>query len=369
MLCSYNLRPANYSYLNWKMVEPNEDGTIYWHIVNFTPDQPKHKTLYAFNKAFEIWQEAFDKVPPVGRYIKLKPTSDFHEAHVRIFFMNTGVRTQKYTISDGSTYELVNNWPFDGEQGVLAHRPPNKHELHFDEAEQWSDIHKFEKQGGKWRLFVNLMAVVLHELGHIWDLNHSAIPKALMYGAYRGDVTSLHADDLNGFIRKWAPVKARIAAKIKSAAPLIQEFDSSDLLLHAFQFYGMKEVPGDDSNQQILSMIKEVFPYVSDDSKVAWCSIFMNSVAKMAGYDHSNSAMAKSWLKVGKQVEFDDRRIGDVVVFHRTRDPRFGHVGIYINDREGERVRVLGGNQQNAVNIRSYPTERIAGFRRLSKIT
>ena len=370
MLCADTLRPADYSFLNWKMIEPDTEGNIYWHIVNFTPDQPKHKTLLAFTKAFDIWQQAFDNhVMPVGRYITFKPTADFHQAHIRLFFMNPRVKQQQYKISDGTMYTLRNDWPFKGPLGVLAHRPPNKHEIHFDESERWSDIHKYEKEGNQWTLYVHLMAVALHEIGHICDLGHSTVANSLMFASYDGKKLGLAADDYNGLNRKWTPIKSKVAAFIKSKAPApIVADDSGDLITQAFKFYGLKEVDGPDSEPTIIRWIKDMFPTAVDDSKVAWCSIFMNAIAKLSGYEHTNNAMAKSWLKIGKEISWEDRDIGDVAIFNRGKDPRFGHVAMYINDRGDDLIRVLGGNQQNAVNIRSYSRSRLVGFRRLSKL-
>lgn len=362
--CSDTFKPASYRHLGWKKVEPSAEGVIYWHIVNFTKDQPEYKTLHAFTRAFEIWQEAFDRVPPVGRYITLKPTSDFHKAQVKLFFMEPQKKTQTYTISDGSTHTLQNDWPFNGPQGVLAHRPPNKHEVHFDESEEWSDIHKFEKKGEEWILFVNLMAVVLHELGHIWDIGHSDVNSALMAPIYDGKRTMITPDDFNALSHTWAPVKKKIAA---SAPPPLSS-SSNDLLATALQFYGMKEEAGPGSNDTILKWIKKYIPIADDDSKFAWCAIAMNEVCKLAGYEHTNSAMAKSFLKIGEVVEWKDRQAGDIVILNRTNDPLFGHVNIYINDREygGQPgYRGIGGNQQDAWNVRTYPISRIAGLRRL----
>lgn len=371
MLCAYNLRPANYRHLNWKMVEPDGEGYIYWHIVNFTAKQPKEKTILAFTRAFEIWQEAFDKIPPVGKYIKFKATDDYHKAHVTMFFMNPKTRKQVYKVSDGSKVTVVNNWPFDGPLGVLAHRVPNSFQLHFDESEQWSDIHKWEKSGGQWTLYVQLMAVVLHELGHMWDLDHTNVKGALMEALYDASRVIITPDDQAGLNAKWGAVKKKIAARLDKNKPALVEtpnYDASTLVSIALRFYGLKEVPGPGSNPTILGWIKEMFPSATDDSAVAWCAIFINVMAKISGYEHTNSGMAKSFLKIGLEIPFEDRQLGDIAVFHRGSNPALGHVAIYLNDYNDSMIRVLGGNQDDAVNIRAYAKTRIAGFRRLQKL-
>jgi hypothetical protein len=60
--------------------------------------------------------------------------------------------------------------------------------------------------------------------------------------------------------------------------------------------------------------------------------------------------------------------IGDVVVL--TRDTPYawaGHVGLFIRLSENkEHVFILGGNQQNSVNVSRYQASRVLGYRRLS---
>jgi len=41
-----------------------------------------------------------------------------------------------------------------------------------------------------------------------------------------------------------------------------------------------------------------------------------------------------------------------------------GHVGFYAG-RESDRVRVLGGNQDNTISIATFPAAHVLGYRRL----
>ena len=54
--------------------------------------------------------------------------------------------------------------------------------------------------------------------------------------------------------------------------------------------------------------------------------------------------------------------MGCVVVFSRTQNPASGHVALF-EEKQGSRIRVLGGNQSNQVNVTSYPEERLLGYR------
>lgn len=141
------------------------------------------------------------------------------------------------------------------------------------------------------------------------------------------------------------------------------------LLSTALKYYGQKEVDGPESNPWILRIIKKMFPSANDDSKVSWCSVFMHAICEEAGIyipKDPRSGTARSWLEFGTPIEIDKAEPGDVVIFWRESPSSWkGHVALWVNDRGNGTVRVLGGNQDNAVNIRSYGKDRILGVRRL----
>lgn len=140
------------------------------------------------------------------------------------------------------------------------------------------------------------------------------------------------------------------------------------LLQHALKYYGQFEVPGPGSNPLILQWIKEFFPDITDDSKVAWCSIFLHIIAKEAGYNLRKDGTARSWLTHGEVIQFNDAEPGDIVIFWRGSPGGWqGHVALFVNWKGDDGVRVLGGNQSDGVNIRTYQKNRILGIRRLKK--
>lgn len=136
------------------------------------------------------------------------------------------------------------------------------------------------------------------------------------------------------------------------------------------RYYGIAEVPGVGSNRMILKMIREMFPNHDDDSTIAWCSIFMHYIAREAGYyvtRGSDAGMARSWLNVGIPVDLSEAVPGDIAVFWRgSKEGSLGHVGLFINLRDPDTLRILGGNQDNAVNIRFYQRARLLGLRRIA---
>ncbi|MDB4539257.1 TIGR02594 family protein [Saprospiraceae bacterium] len=137
-------------------------------------------------------------------------------------------------------------------------------------------------------------------------------------------------------------------------------------LLHiAFGELGQKEIPGNAHNSRILEY-QEMTGLDFGTDEVAWCSIFANWVALQADLPMSNSAMARSWLEIGRKTTWPQP--GDIVVFWRKRKRGpFGHVGFFLGyTKSGKSVYCLGGNQDDEVNVQDYALDRILGFRSLT---
>ena len=131
--------------------------------------------------------------------------------------------------------------------------------------------------------------------------------------------------------------------------------------------YGITEIAGYSHHPRILKYFHEIgHEWVAND-ETAWCSAFANWIALKAGCYRSNKLNARSWLSVGQGVEVPKQ--GDVVVFWReNRSSWKGHVGFFISYSEDKKsIYVLGGNQNNKVCIKPYPTYRLLGFRSIDK--
>ena len=140
----------------------------------------------------------------------------------------------------------------------------------------------------------------------------------------------------------------------------------TDLLLAMLADYGLKEFDGPANNPEIIAMGEELGLTIEDDSTLAWCSLALNYYAKTCGYEYSNSLSARSWLQM--PIHVLKPTIGDVVVLWRENPTSWkGHVGLFIS-WDDLRVNILGGNQNNEINITSYPRGRILGIRQLHKI-
>lgn len=124
-----------------------------------------------------------------------------------------------------------------------------------------------------------------------------------------------------------------------------------------------KEKPGKESNPLILKAYNSVDglgnPEMLDDSKIPWCSCFVNYCVQAAGGRGTRSAAARSWLEWGTK---SDGVEGDVVVLRRGTSSWQGHVGFLV-EKGVLYVKVLGGNQANDVNISKYLRAQVLGYR------
>lgn len=136
------------------------------------------------------------------------------------------------------------------------------------------------------------------------------------------------------------------------------------LLNRAFSQYGIKEIVGNQDNPEVLKYF-EATGHGSLKDETAWCSAFMNWIAKESGLEISGKLTARSWLNVGEKV--DNPVIGDVVVLWReSRNSWKGHVGVYVG-KDDRYIYILGGNQSNQVKVSAYSKVRLLQYRRLKK--
>ena len=138
------------------------------------------------------------------------------------------------------------------------------------------------------------------------------------------------------------------------------------IMLVAMSQIGVRETTGEDHNPEVLKYFNDTGHSWVKDDETAWCSAFMNWVAKYALCESSGKLNARSWLTVGEWVMPDKYIEGDVCVFWReSPDSWKGHVGIYFGE-DDHMIYVLGGNQGNTVCIKPYPKSRLLSVRRLS---
>ena len=99
----------------------------------------------------------------------------------------------------------------------------------------------------------------------------------------------------------------------------------------------------------------------ADEDEVSWCSSFVNWCFKQVNIKGTNNAAARSWLNWG--TELKEPKQGCVVIYWRVApDSWQGHVG-FVDRVEAGKVYTLGGNQGDAVSIKSFPKSQVLGYR------
>ncbi len=131
-------------------------------------------------------------------------------------------------------------------------------------------------------------------------------------------------------------------------------------LKEAWKLNGIKEIKGRTHNPVIVSFFDDVGHGWVKNDEVPWCAAFVGAMLDAAGEPHTGSLAARSYLQWGIKTTRPKR--GDVVVFKRGNSTWQGHVAFYLGEQSG-RIYVLGGNQADAVNIRSYAKSKLLGYR------
>jgi uncharacterized protein (TIGR02594 family) len=123
---------------------------------------------------------------------------------------------------------------------------------------------------------------------------------------------------------------------------------------------GVKERPGSGNNPRVVEYLNstDLDSDSASSDETPWCSAFVNWCVERSGNEGTNSAWARSWLDWGRRTE--EPVPGCIVVF--SRGANSGHVAFYVS-RDGDSIRVLGGNQSDQVCEASYPKSRLLGYR------
>jgi uncharacterized protein (TIGR02594 family) len=138
------------------------------------------------------------------------------------------------------------------------------------------------------------------------------------------------------------------------------------MFLRAMDFYGLAEIVGEEDNPDIVKFFHDIGATYVNDDETAWCSAFVNWIAMDCDCERTSKLDARSWLNIGRETKYP--ALGDIVVFWRDKpDSWQGHVALFVKNIKGF-VYVIGGNQQNQVNIMPYPESRVLGYRSLNYI-
>lgn len=140
----------------------------------------------------------------------------------------------------------------------------------------------------------------------------------------------------------------------------------------AERLLGLQEVAGDEDNGFVV-WSHSLCGLGQSPDEVPWCSSWLNAIAFLLGLPRSASALARSWLIVGKEIELDQAKPGfDIVILKRGGGNQPGpdvlqapgHVGFYAG-HDNFFVDLLGGNQGDKVSVASFERSRLLSVRRL----
>ena len=130
--------------------------------------------------------------------------------------------------------------------------------------------------------------------------------------------------------------------------------------------YNMISSYSSGNNPKIMQFFHRTgFTTIKND-EVNWCAAFVNYCMEELDVAHPHSLLAKDWMKVGTPVK--EPQPGDIVVFWRGKEKGWqGHVGFFIKaDKEKNIIYVFGGNQDGAVCLKPFTTEKVLGYRRVT---
>lgn len=132
------------------------------------------------------------------------------------------------------------------------------------------------------------------------------------------------------------------------------------VLVQAIKLIGTKEIVGKEHNPTILEWAKELgLEKTYNKDEIAWCGLFVAICVHRAGFEVVKGPLwALNWAKYGNAV--DVPMLGDVLTFKRNGG---GHVGFYVGE-DDKCFHVLGGNQNNQVNVIRIEKSRLHKARR-----
>lgn len=136
----------------------------------------------------------------------------------------------------------------------------------------------------------------------------------------------------------------------------------------ARSYIGTTEGPGPADNPIIMEMYASVGHDWVEHDRVAWCAAFVGHCLERAGIRSTRKLTARSYLDWGVPVDVADAQQGDIGVIPRGSSRWQGHV-FFIDRIEGQWVWGLGGNQDDAVNVKRYPVAKLLGVRRAGGVT
>lgn len=148
---------------------------------------------------------------------------------------------------------------------------------------------------------------------------------------------------------------------IENIAPVSLEpnmkLDVSPWLTWLIKNTGQKEIVGPKHNSWIVKLFKYT-TYRTNEDETPWCAACMNAALEETGYRGTNSAAAKSFMKLGEKCELQP---GALVVVSRA--PGRFHITCCDHIIDKKTFAGRGGNQGNELNCKPFEIAKIVSCR------
>ncbi|WP_140918195.1 NlpC/P60 family protein [Limnobaculum xujianqingii] len=126
----------------------------------------------------------------------------------------------------------------------------------------------------------------------------------------------------------------------------------------ARQFLGLREIKGAKHAPEIVQFWRDIKRGGIKDDETPWCAAFVGAVLEHSGIKSSRFESAKSYLSWG--VKLQQPAVGAIAVLSRTGG---GHVAFVVGQNSNGDLLLLGGNQNDAVNIAAFSRNRVEEYR------
>jgi len=183
-----------------------------------------------------------------------------------------------------------------------------------------------------------------------------SVKDALNWRRGYASMMSSYYEDVSNGVEVDEPEAEKAQVKLeKETAEMAEGVPQGNLLAAMQKYRGMCEIKGAGHNKKLIKLAKMAgFDWYNKD-EIPWCAVMMNICCMIAGVRGTQSAMAKSFLRWGREVSLEEARknIGRVIaVFHRgesSKDPS-GHVtAVEAIAPDGKSIIGIGGNQGDCV--------------------
>jgi uncharacterized protein (TIGR02594 family) len=152
-----------------------------------------------------------------------------------------------------------------------------------------------------------------------------------------------------------------LLAQVNRADPkpeIIIPANAPPWLVVAYKEIGQAEVPGAEENSRIVAYFAALADHKTyRDDRDDWASAFVEWSLQQAGKFGPRSIKPADWLTWGKSLKVPT--LGAIVVLNFSG---LQHVGFYVGE-DSDFVRILGGNQNDAVSVYRYPKSAVRGYR------